>query len=220
MTKKQLLDKAIYIQYPLSYNGYKVLSIDNVNKLPLPSKGMMYDKWTYNTNHFTTKYHRLYSIPLLCRLLNIDFKENDFVLDIRKSGEFDISLFKPKNDYKYEIYGYTRNEHFNDLMFYDITHNDSVSNGITDYHRLYKYSHECSRLINKTINNDRKLFISGDSQMIPDISFLSCFFKEIWYFDNRNKLILSDKWSSEVFTDVLIEMNHLPLTEYTETNFK
>lgn len=55
--------------------------------------------------------------------------------------------------------------------------------------------------------------------MIPDIPFLSCFFKEIWYFDNRKKIDLSDKWENEEFTDVLVEMNHLPISEYTETNF-
>lgn len=75
-------------------------------------------------------------------------------------------------------------------------------------------------MINKFIDINKKLFISGDSQMILDIPFLSCFFKEVWYFDNRKKKTLSNKWINENFTDVLIEVGHLPLTDYTELNFK
>jgi hypothetical protein len=218
--KQELLNKAIYIQYPLGYSQYREYNIEEINKLPLPENGMMYDKWAKNTNHFTTEYHRLYSIPLLCKLLKLDYNESDFIFDERNSGDFDISILKPKIEYRYEVYGFTRDEHFEDLSFDDITTNTSINDDITDYHRLYRYSHECSRLINKTIKSKKILFISGDSQMIPDISFLSCFFKEIWYFDNRQKLPLFDKCKKTKFTDVLIELNHLPIEEYVNTNFK
>ena len=221
MTKKDLIDKAIYIQFPYSYTTYKEYKIDKeINKLPLPEKGMMYDGWAKNNNHYTPQYHRQYTIPLLCKLLDISVNFDDFVIDERHSGKFDISLLKPKEEYEYEIYGYTRGEHFDNLTFEDITSNDSPNKDITDYHRLYKYSHECSRLINKTINSDRILFISGDSQLIPVISFLSCFFKEIWYFDNRDDKALSDKWCSIEFTDVIIEMNWTETWTYMDRNFK
>lgn len=214
------LKKAKYIQYPLTYGIYNDYGIDGINRLPLPENGMMYDAWENNTNHFTTEYHRLYSIPLLCRLFDLEYKEDDFVLDKRDCNGFDISILKPKAEYRYEIFGYTRNEHLNDLSFDEITTNTSTNSDITDYHRLYRYSHECSRLINKTIDNNRILFIGGDSQMIPDISFLSCFFKEIWYFDNRKKLYFTNKFTIPNFTDILIEMNHLPLSEYINTNIE
>ena len=221
MTKKDLIDKAIYIQFPYSYTTYKEYKIDKeINKLPLPEKGMMYDGWAKNNNHYTPQYHRQYTIPLLCKLLDISVNFDDFVIDERHSGKFDISLLKPKEEYEYEIYGYTRGEHFDNLTFEDITSNDSPNKDITDYHRLYKYSHECSRLINKTINSDRILFISGDSQLIPVISFLSCFFKEIWYFDNRDDKALSDKWCNIEFTDVIIEMNWTETWTYMDRNFK
>ena len=220
MSKEEAIKNAIYIQYPLTYTLYNCYQIDCINKLPLAPSGMMYDSWHNNTNHFTTEYHRTFSIPLLCKLFNLSFDHSKFSLSTRKSGEFDISILKPLNDFKYEIFGYTRNEHLDNITFDEVTSNDSKSSDITDYHRLYRYSHECSRLINKDLDSNRKLFISGDSQMIPDISFLSCFFKEIWYFDNRKNLKLSDKWENETFTDFLIEMNHLNINEYLNTNFK
>lgn len=221
MTKKDLIDKAIYIQFPYSYTTYKEYKVDKeINKLPLPEKGMMYDGWAKNNNHYTPQYHRKYTIPLLCKILNIDFNDDDFVVDERHSGNFDISLLKPKEKYEYEIYGYTRGEHFDNLSFEDITSNDSPNKDITDYHRLYKYSHECSRLINKTISNDRILFISGDSQLIPIVPFLSSFFKEIWYFDNRDDKAFSDKWRNIKFTDVIVEMNWTETWTYMDRNFK
>ena len=140
-------------------------------------------------------------------------------MEKRKSENYDLSFLKPKKDYKYEIYGYTRGEHFDNLSFDDITQNNSTKKDITDYHRLYKYGHECSRLINKTIDNNRKLFVNGDSQMIPDIPFLSCFFKEVWFFDNREKDKLLEKYKDVIFSDVLIALNCGSDNDYLIKNF-
>lgn len=52
MTREELLDKAIYIQYPLNYSTYKQYDVGKeIHKLPLPERGMMYDNWKYNDNH-------------------------------------------------------------------------------------------------------------------------------------------------------------------------
>ena len=220
MNKADMINKAFYIQYPLTYGRYRNYDIDKIIKFPLPNSGEMYDGWAKNTNHFTTEYHIKHSIPLLCDIFELPFNERNFLLDKRNSGKYDISILAPKEKYCYEVYGYNRNEHLDNLNFEEITKNVSIKSDITDYHKLYIYSHECSRLINKTIESDRKLFISGDSQMIPDVSFLSCFFKEVWYFDNRDKLRLSKEYLNNDFTDVLIELNHLDIKEYLETNFK
>ena len=180
---------------------------------------MMYDKWHKNNNHFTTEYHRKFSLPLLFELLDIHFDEKDFFLKEKKFNEFDLSVFHPIANYKYEIFGFNRNEHFDNLSYDDLVSNDSNKTDITPYHKLYKYSHENSRIINKTINSEKKLFISGDSQMIPDIAVLSCFFKEIWYLDNRDGLKLSNYWKDIDFSSVLIELNEASLEQYICKNF-
>jgi hypothetical protein len=220
MTKQELLDKAHYIQYPLLDGRYNNYDVPNLIKLPVGQSGFMYSKWVGNEGHFTMEYHRLHTIPLLCKLLNIDYKQDEFTLVEKHFGDNDISMLHPKNEYRYEIYGFERNEHFDDLSFDDIISSDATWKGITEYHKLYKYAHECSRLINKTIDTDRILFISGDSQLIPIISFLSCFFKEIWYIDNRTGIKLADKWADTKFTDVLVEFNNREKTDYTNKNFQ
>lgn len=40
--------------------------------------------------------------------------------------------------------------------------------------------------------------------MIPDIAILCCYFKEVWYFDNRQRLMLSEKYKNIYFDYVLI----------------
>ncbi len=218
MTREELIRKAKYIQFPF-FGKYKEYDVNCIHKLPYHGVCDVYGKWKVNEHHFTTEYHKKYVIPLLCELLELTFNPNDFILIERKHRDFDISFLKPTKEYKYEVYGYTRNEHFYDLSFDDITTNNSTKKDITEYHRLYKYGHECSRLINKTINNERKLFISGDSQLIPDIPFLSCFFKEVWFFDNREKNILKDKYNEYDFSDVLIELGYGTYNDYMVKNF-
>ena len=83
---------------------------------------------------------------------------------------------------------------------------------------LYRYPHECSRIINKDVDSNRILLVSGDSQMIPDISVLACYFKEVWYFDNRANVKAEDILKEGEFTDVLIELNCSDIKQYTETN--
>lgn len=219
MTREEILNMAIYIQFA-SFGSYKEYGIDNVIKLPYKGKDDVYSEWNKNEHHFSTEYHRKYVIPLLCTVLGLEYNENDFTLCNRKHDGFDISILKPKKEYIYEVYGYTRNEHFDNLVFDDIVTNNSSKKDITEYHRLYKYGHECSRLINKTIENDRKLFISGDSQMIPDIAFLSCFFKEVWYFDNRENDINSEKYKGCNFTDAIVGLGCGTYNDYMIKNFK
>ena len=221
MTREEIINKAIIIQFPLTYTTYfKYNNIKKeIHKLPLPKKGLMYDTWGFNNHHFTTEYARKYVIPLLVKLFNIDFDENDFILDKRKCNNFDISLLKPKKNFVFDVIGYTQNKHNENVDWNFLTTSNSKEYGITKYHTLYVYPHECSRIINKTIDSNRKLFISGDSQLIPIVSFLACFFKEIWYFDNRKKLKLSDKWKNINFTDVLIELNNKKQEVYFNTNF-
>ena len=221
MTRKELLNKATYIQYCLKNKTFKKfdIPIEKIVKLPIADENMFYSDWKYNDHHFTTEYHRKYSIPLYCKLFNLDYNEDDFMLQERKSGKYDISFLKPKKEYMYEVYSYTRGEHLDNLTFDDITNNNSKNTDITAYHRLYIYSHECSRLINKTIENKRKLFISGDSQMIPDIPFLSCFFKEVWLFDNRKKGKNEKQYADVNFSDVLVELSVGESNDYLIKNF-
>ena len=105
MTREELLDKAIYIQYPLNYSTYKQYDVGKeIHKLPLQERGMMYDNWKYNDNHFIPLYHRKYSLPLLEKVLKFGYNESDFILKERTSNGFDISVLYPKKEYIYMKY--------------------------------------------------------------------------------------------------------------------
>ena len=108
MTREEILNKAIYIQFPANYTNYTNYNIPGkeINKLPLPEPGMMYDGYNLNSNHFTTKYHREFVIPLINKLLNLNFKENDFILDKRTYKDYDVSRYKPVQEFKFVIFGY------------------------------------------------------------------------------------------------------------------
>ena len=59
--------------------------------------------------------------------------------------------------------GYLGNSVTRNRLYDELKNNDNTPANITDYHKLYRYPHQCSRIINKTIVSDKKLFISGDS---------------------------------------------------------
>lgn len=219
MTKEQLLEKAVYIQYPRTYTTYVDYSVPkNIYKLPFPEKGMLYDGWSCNEHHFTTEYQRKYALPIIFKLLGINYDKGDFYIRKMNSGTFDISMLHPKNDYSFEIFGFNRNEHFDNIRYDDLI-DITKGHGYSAYHRLYRYPHECSRIINKNIENNQKIFISGDSQMIPNIAVLACFFKEVWNFDNRDGHNMRNKWQDITFSHVLIEMYAASLDRYINMNF-
>ena len=55
--------------------------------------------------------------------------------------------------------------------------------------------------------------------MIPDIPVLCCYYKEVWYFDNRYRVKLCDKFKDVNFDQVLIQLNNNSITKYLNENF-
>lgn len=219
MTSDELIDKAQVIQFPTSSKVYKSYHFDGkeIHRIPL-AEDSMYVGYNLNHNHFLPWYHRKYVLPLLSELLELGYKESDFILTERKSREgFDLSYMRPKIDCIFSLHGLERDEKKDNIGFDGLMESDS---NLTEYHRQYAYPHECSIVRNHTIANNRKLFISGDSQMIPDIPWLACFFKEVWYFDNRGEKCFKSLYEPVVFSDVLIELNANDLSKYTVTNIK
>ena len=222
MTKEELLTKAHYIQYPLNGKLYLDYSDEgfnsHVDKLPITD--MTYKGWEMNENHFTTEYHRKFSLPLLDKVLNFGYNPRHFRIRKRTVDGFDISMPIPRKRHRFEVYGYTRDEYAMNMSYDDLLTNSTRRFDLTDYHRLYRYAHECSRIVNQGMNNGRLLFISGDSQMIPDVPVLACYYKEVWYFDNRFDRKLHDEWKDVDFDDVLIELNGNYLWFYTDVNLR
>ena len=219
MTPQEIISIAKFIQYPVAGHKYHPYHVDGKEVVKLPLTNKLYAGWKGNAHHYTTEYQRNTVFPILGNVLGFDYDRNDFTVRKQVDGNYDISNLVPKMEFTYEIYGLTRGEHFDNLSYDDISSCTINDRGLTGYHRLYKYPHECSRVINKTLDgNGRTLLISGDSQMIPNIAPLTRYFREIWYLDKRNRISFKELFSDVVFTDVLVQLYNKPLQSYTERN--
>ena len=183
--RNYLRTRAKYLMVPNKgkYENYFFPESSEVLRLPIVP-GSTYGTWSLNEHHFKPFYHFEYILPAFATLCNFTFRKDDFSVVERKSGEYDTTYLCPKQEYSFEVYGYSRQEHFKDKSFAFLA---SGTSG-TDYHKQYRYYHECGRIINHSLNSDKILFISGDSTVIPDVPVLACLFKEVWYFDNRDHL--------------------------------
>ena len=222
MTKEELISAARFIQFPNSKNGYRNYSLPGspaITRLPLTDR--MYTTWPLNSNHFQTSYHIDTVLPVIAEVLDIPSPCDFFEIDERKSENgFDISVLTPRKDVIFDMYGLSTDETFLDVGYDFLTHSHLTANGLTEYHKLYRFPHLCSKIINKSTTSSRTLFISGDSQMIPDIATLACYFRELWYMDNRTNKSFSELYKDICFTDVLVALNNNAESFYLDLNLK
>ena len=188
--RKQLTDNPTVIQFPANYK-YKNYNVEGIVKLPIVEKSC-YDTWAANNHHFKPAYHLEYTLPTLENLIHFNYSPDDFTKAERQSEGYDTSYLVPKQDnLSFNVDWYNYDKHSENVPYSFIANCTEPEywecKPMTDYHRMYAYPHSCSHIVNNTITStNRTLFISGDSQMIPVIPILCCYFREIYYFDNRN----------------------------------
>lgn len=215
-----------------------------VKKLPIV-KGYdpLYSNSENDKHHYSTKYHYEEVLPLLDSMYNFGYDRSDFNLVklIKKDGDY--SYFVPKQKFLFNLYQYDLKAR---VIYEDQKFTELMSKGLESdstkhrYWGLYRFAHHCSRIVNKNMPKDgRTLFVSGDSQMIPSIPILACYFREVWYFDNRTgyktgerddkgnytiewikeKHISCSRWyESKTFSDVLIQVYTSGLERYEQWN--
>lgn len=222
MTRQEIIDNAVMVQLPNKGRAYKEFG-SKIVMLPT-SKESTYNTWRTNEHHYTTKYHREVFLPSLLPLLGIDklVLNEKFHLEHRmdRSGMYDISILHPNNEdeYTFTVVLPTDNgQKIENLSFNDLITRDSR---VSDFHSLWYAPHKVSYVINETISSDKKLLISGDSQMIPSMAFLATLFKEIVYLDNRTKTSTKQLYESINYSDVLFELNFNDITKYTVENMR
>lgn len=223
MTKEEILKKAKVIQFPNNGDNYTWYSLPNKHIYQIPLiEGSRYKDFPYNENHYNSEYHLHHVIPLLVQILDLPFNEEDFTIGERKAHNDKITLqyYVPKKEYEFEAWGLENNEHLEKCSFTDLMTYEGKGNGITEYHSLYRYPHSCSYIINHSLPEEgRKILITGDSQMIPDIPFLCCFFRELWYMDRRDMKPFPQGIKERFnVTDILIELFTSYFEKYIGTN--
>lgn len=212
----KIKDRAIFIRLPKG-NNYLQYDIGNIIDFPIVDDSYFYKGWKLNEHHYTTKYHREIFLPKLNEIFNFGLDlERDFHVVENYYNDFDISMPFPNKDVIYDVFSYLTNEYNENYKYSDFVNADGKCEYNTEFHKLYKYAHKCSRIINKTSESNRKILIDGDSQMIPSIMPLSVYFKEVWYFDNRSSKSLEKELDSCEFTDVLVQFNFNYLNKYIE----
>lgn len=209
----KIKDKAVFIRLP-NVNRYLDYKVDGIIDFPIVDEKYFYRKWNENGHHYTTEYHREILLPKLNEIFKFGLNiERDFHLVENNYMEYDITMLFPNEEIHYEVFEYTKNEHVEDCLYSDLV-NKNGSDTPTEYHKLYKHGHVCSRLINKNTQSQRKILIDGDSQMIPSIMPLSVYFKELWYFDNRTSKSFENELNNCEFTDILVQFNFNGLDKY------
>ena len=207
MTIEEINNKAKVLRFPPA-PSYPVP--EGVNVVDLPDiKGSRYSGFNLNSNHFTPEYHKESVIPMLENILNFKV-DGSFEWTIHKvdGQNAEIGYYKPKdcNKYRFSVRKVPGDEEISG-NFEILMALDDAKAGPTEYHRMYRYPHQCSIVKNIWNNTGRRLLIFGDSQLIPEIPLFCCFFDEVWYFDKRNGGFNSAEiFKNENFTDVLFEM--------------
>lgn len=155
-------------------------------------------------HHYYPKWHYENTLPVIANKLRFSYDLNDFewnnfrtmdVLVPKKKPVFDVDYFHfyditPENEFSY--YKIKDVEvPFDDLFNVNEVYNDGANPILglfDDYHRLFKFSHQSCRLVNKMCKNNNKLIVSSDSHLIPLVPILSYYFKEVVIIDKRRNL--------------------------------
>jgi len=177
-----------------------------------------YDGWEANEHHITTKSHYNILAPFFSYILKtFNFNPRDFVIVPYFTKDFkqDVTYLKPRKrgHYTMSINSVEIGKHLSFDEIQNITqHADAEAfKACTDelpiyseYHRLYRGAHACSRVINEDIKEDTSIFISGDSMMIPLIPIFCYYYKEVVFMDNRDGNSHKEYFEDKTFDEVLL----------------
>lgn len=191
-----------------------------------------YTGYSQNNHHIlTSSYYRII-IPYLSLLIGFNFDINDFnVIPYLTSGPgmvFDCSYLWPKTDFKFTLSiggeNVCTNENFECLTNATDKWKKKYGCVNTEYHKIFRGTHESSMIINETINNNKSICISGDSYCIPIIPILACYFKEVVFLDKRidGKKNNSPRqyYENKVFDYVIISCwEQTSIMKYIKDNF-
>jgi hypothetical protein len=184
-----------------------------------------YEKYFCNEHHFKPFYHIEYVLPILEEKLQFGYKRSDFTLSEDYDNDNDISYLTPKETHSYNIYDISTDTYIFDVDSSYLRHNltkEGTGNSLyetTKYHQLFTFAHKSCLITNKNVNNDRKLVISCDSQMIPVIPILCHYFKEIWVLDKRDDYMCYVSLNAINPDDIIIAGGHYPSKKYIKDNF-
>lgn len=139
---------------------------------------------------------------MLVGKLGINILDSDFQKIEFKNGDFDFSYHVPTVHHQFTLVDLYSNRviHGSDEQLRKVGLNES---DLSPYHQLFRMSHRSCKLVNETIDTNRKLVFNTDSMSIPIIPILINYYKEILVIDVRD----NTKDKTYGFKDIIQEMN-------------
>lgn len=182
--------------------GKKVIDIAWLNN-------KFYEGWKNNDHHIMTKCFYKMILPFISLYIkSFSFNIDDFeiVEHFVEKEKYDVKYLIPKNEnlrFTLEINGekVVENGYFDDLHCIGKDYKD-----FTDYHKVFIGTHSCCILRNETIDNNKTIFITGDSMIIPAIPIFACYYKEVVFMDNRTNQSFKHYYEGKVFDEVIVQL--------------
>lgn len=149
------------------------------------------DGYRFNCHHYKNESYYDILLPYFAKLWGFPFSKQDFIfkyIDTETEG-IKLKTATPKRNFTFaaEFDGKEPKEGgFEILTNFDEKDTESAKRGASMFHKQYRGCHACSRIINKTIDNNRKIFLSGDSHLIPMVPILACYYKMVVVMDVRD----------------------------------
>ena len=219
MTRDEIIKMAVFIQFPqpgMNWKDYSAIG-RKILRVPMTASDF-YGTYRLNEHHFPPMAHFNKTMPMLAKILKFNFSKDDFDIKEMEDQGHDLSMPQPKLNLKIDAICHTGQEDsLNDAPFEELS---KCKRNLTPYHKVFRYFRCASTIINKTVKNGRRLFVSGDSHMIPVIPMMLPYFELITYSDNRDNIEFFDSIEKITYTDVLFQFYDKRLTYYTKTNLK
>lgn len=154
-----------------------------------------------NRHHFNTELHYDYVLSKLDEMFGFGYNRDDFYTVHMYENYEDYPILIPKTVKNFESYYYKVVSETEDDFYSELTKDDdnsitlaysNTADKVTSmidtnsvYHKLFKFTHMVSKVINVSENNGKTLLISCDSQIIPCLPALCYYYKKVITLDNR-----------------------------------
>ncbi len=208
MKYNEIIEKSKIICYPCVHGDYSVsVDIGTIGLMDrfFPGKGvdvafgngLTYLTYPANNHHFNVMWQQSVIAPCVLGLFGMGFNMDDFettpyFLDTGNDLQ-DLSYLKPKREQSFSV---TDIESGNNVLKKNLFRDDGdvfcmETYAYTNYHRFLWCTHKCALIKNNNIHNGKSLIVSCDSQMVPVIPILACYFGEILHLDKRDTYDIS-----------------------------
>lgn len=205
-----------FVKPEQNFKSTSIFDLKNKNVIDISWLNIdYYNGYSSNEHHVTTDSYYNVIMPFLSLYIK------DFNFDIEKFNKikkfveinnriYDVSYIEPKEPMLFTMSkngdDLFVNKPFEYLHYFSGKFNDELPSDVTEYHKIFRGFHSCCKILNNSINSDKKIFVTGDSMTIPLIPILCCYFKEVTFMDNRDGKSHKNYYENEIFDYVIVQL--------------